>query len=41
VRNRRTFLLDKAPLSLEEKELFAHGNWERLTKSVAHQTVSY
>lgn len=33
--------LDKASLSLEEKELFAHGNWERLTRSAAHQTVSY
>jgi predicted TIM-barrel fold metal-dependent hydrolase len=34
----RSFL-DKASLSSEEKELFAHGNWERLTRSAGHQTV--
>ena len=28
----RSFL-DQAPLSLEQKELFAHGNWERLITS--------
>jgi uncharacterized protein len=37
-RGGRSFL-DKASVSLEEKELFAHGNWERVTRSVPHQTV--
>lgn len=35
-RGGRSFL-DEAALSQEEKELFAHGNWERLTRSVSHQ----
>jgi len=26
--------VNEAVLSREEKELFAHGNWERLTKAV-------
>lgn len=28
--------LNEAALSPEEKELFAHGNWERLTQSASH-----
>jgi uncharacterized protein len=34
-RGGRSFL-DNASLSREEKESFAHSNWERLTRSVAH-----
>jgi hypothetical protein len=30
----RSFL-NEAELSPEEKELFAHGNWDRLTRSVS------
>jgi hypothetical protein len=30
----RSFL-DNAALSLEEKESFAHGNWERLSQSLS------
>jgi uncharacterized protein len=33
-RGGRAFL-DQASLSAEEKELFAHGNWEHLTRAVA------
>jgi hypothetical protein len=29
------FFIEEAALSLEQKELFAHGNWERLMKSVS------
>ena len=36
-REARSFL-DRTSLSHEEKELFAHGNWERLTRSVARST---
>ncbi len=28
------FFIEKAALSAEQKELFAHGNWERLVKSI-------
>jgi uncharacterized protein len=28
------FFLEEAALSPEQKELFAHGNWERLMRSV-------
>jgi predicted TIM-barrel fold metal-dependent hydrolase len=31
--------IEEAALSPEQKELFAHGNWERLTKSVRRNSV--
>jgi predicted TIM-barrel fold metal-dependent hydrolase len=34
----RSFL-EEADLSPENKELFAHGNWDRLTRSTFHQRV--